>query len=117
MQVRAEHLAEIVECLRELGDAEYQQRVWIRGEGDEVSSFAEATCRLFDDTGLGDLLEKRDTVISPEADAVLSRLSDSLDSFDEMTDEQILRSRRWPAVRRLALQAIEVINDLRAAAT
>jgi hypothetical protein len=31
-------LRQVIECLDELADVEFQQRVWVRGEGPEVSS-------------------------------------------------------------------------------
>ena len=38
----------IASFLEDLGSEEFQQRSWIRGEGDEVSSFEEAVCALSD---------------------------------------------------------------------
>ena len=36
------------DCLADLGDAELQDRAWLEGEGDEVSSFTEAFYALSD---------------------------------------------------------------------
>ncbi len=32
---------QVLQCLRELGDPMFQERVWLRGEGPEVSSYQE----------------------------------------------------------------------------
>ena len=51
------HLSNVIECLRELSDIEFQRRVWVDGSGPDVSSFEELICQLFDDTGLDDAIE------------------------------------------------------------
>ena len=48
-------------------DTGFQERVWLNGEGPEVSSYDEALCQLFDDTGLSDVLEDSSAeIINPE---------------------------------------------------
>ena len=65
----------VVECLNELADEDFQKRVWLASSGPEISSFDEAICRLFDDTGLGRLLEKQSPqVLSSEIDESLREL-------------------------------------------
>ncbi|MEA5470555.1 hypothetical protein [Spirulina sp. 06S082] len=44
--------------LKEFADAEFQERVWVRGEGEEVSNWTEAMCKLFDDYQFDDFLDK-----------------------------------------------------------
>jgi len=38
----------IASSLEDLGDEDFQRRSWLRGEGNEVSSFEEAVCALRD---------------------------------------------------------------------
>jgi hypothetical protein len=65
----------VIEALKELADLGFQRRVWLATGGPEVSSFEEAVCGLFNDTGLGDLLEKqRSPVFGPESDAKLREI-------------------------------------------
>lgn len=102
---------QVLECLRELADAEFQERVWVRGEGPEVSSFSELVSQLFDDTTLGDRLESGETVFGRDADAVLNELSLLLDCFDANIDpDALLRHPRWTTVRQVAARAVELIE-------
>jgi hypothetical protein len=66
----------VVEYLHELADEGYQRRVWLASSGPEVSSFVEAVCGLFDDTGLAVDLDdaRRPGVFSVEIDESLRQL-------------------------------------------
>jgi len=44
----------------------------------EVSSFTEAVCRLFDDSGLARALERNEVVCGVRVDAVLRRLGKAI---------------------------------------
>jgi hypothetical protein len=69
---------QIIEALLELSDKELQRRRWLsRGDG-EVSSFSEAICQLFDDTGLGHELERGRVIFSFEMDELLRQFEASL---------------------------------------
>ena len=46
----------ILEAIRVPGDASYQERVWVRGEGPEVDSSTEAISALLDDYDLAGFL-------------------------------------------------------------
>jgi hypothetical protein len=46
---RETSLERILESIRVLGDAAYQECVWVRGEGPEVDSSTEAISALLDD--------------------------------------------------------------------
>ena len=54
--------------LEELSDRDMQERIWLGNSPGEMSSFVEAICSTFDDSGLGAALDSnRDKVeISPE---------------------------------------------------
>jgi hypothetical protein len=99
---------EVLECLRQLADPEFQARVWVRGEGPEVSSYVEVACQLFDDTGLGDLLEHgtADAVIGSEAVGELLRLWQLVDSIPSGVDAASLaRLPAWKEIVRVAGRA------------
>ena len=77
----------IVEALLELSDETLQRRLWLStGEG-EVSSFAEAICRLFNDSGLEHELDRGRTVFGPEIDDFLVRFGKSLHDLDRLSYE------------------------------
>jgi hypothetical protein len=74
--------------LDELGDAEFQQRVWVDGDPNVVSSFVECICTIFDDSGLGHALDRKKSVLDPAIDSYLLQLSSTVSRFDDD---------RWPA--------------------
>jgi hypothetical protein len=75
------------EGLWELSDLAFQRRVWMgRGGVGEMSSFVEAVETLFDDSGLGDELERGRPVFGGEADGELRALSSLVDRIDEWRD-------------------------------
>lgn len=72
-QVRV--ISELVEDgLRELADETDQTRLWMASTGPEISSFTECACRLFDDRGLGDELERGHEVYTEQIDQRLAKL-------------------------------------------
>ncbi len=105
---------QIESCLKELSDIAFQERVWVRGEGPEVSSYTEVVCQLFDDTGIGDelCLEQHDGyVISKDIDPMLHELSDLLDSINSNLDTQeILKSPNWEEIRSCASHALKLLK-------
>ena len=98
-------LREVMECLGQLADPNFQERVWVRGEGPEVSSYVEVVCQLFDDTGLGDLLEggSASAVMGLEVTAELLRLQQLIDAIPSGVDAQsLLRLPTWKKIVEVA---------------
>jgi hypothetical protein len=77
----------VLDALRELADQGEQTRLWSATTGPEVSSFDECVCRLFDDNGLTDELQ-RGIVYAPDVDQDLRLLGQLVKRID---------SRRSPA--------------------
>ncbi|MDP2306533.1 MAG: hypothetical protein Q8P18_10970 [Pseudomonadota bacterium] len=105
---------QVLECLRELADANFQQRVWIRGEGPEVSSYSELVCQLFDDTALGDVLESglAGNIFGKPAEAELRRLSILLDQIPAGLDAPaLLRHPGWQAAVNVAAEAAALVEQ------
>jgi hypothetical protein len=99
----------VLDTLRELSDASFQTRVWVRCEN-EISSPTEAVNQLFDDSGLGDLLEG-ELVFSEKADLLLKELSRHVDTINfEQPIEELLSDDRWPKLRQLAADAMSEVN-------
>ena len=93
----------VVDCLRDLSDPDFQNRVWIRGEGPEVSSFVETVCELFDDSGLGTALEKGTCVYDEDIDSKLNKLSEMLDDIDTQEDiKRVVTSKKWTRIIKLS---------------
>jgi hypothetical protein len=89
----------IRECLRELSDKSYQERVWTASSGPEVSSLTEAVCQLFNDSAL-DLALEKGQVFGEPIDALLNKLrlllndiSDDRYPLDVINDPKMIKVR------------------------
>ena len=92
----------VKEALAELADTSYQRRVWLASAGPVVGSFDEAVCQLYDDSGLGDALERGSgRVFSAEIDEALTALGAQLQWFTDRTlhPEEILADKRFEDIR------------------
>ncbi len=104
-------LAEVLRCLRELSDADYQERLWLGRIAGKMGSLTEAICQLFDDTGLGDALEHGRTGFAPELDDDLRALGRQLDSIDTNRSlEDILADPRMTLIRDSAARVLRLIE-------
>lgn len=103
----------IEDSLRELIDADYQQRVWVTGSGPEVSSMGEAAAGLFSDSSLDEALEKNTVTFSEEIDAKLRDLQAVLRSSQESQflrgTADVIASPEWSAVRRKAASILDLL--------
>ncbi len=76
----------VMEALKELADHAYQSRVWLGHGINEQSSFVEAVCGLYDDSGLGHALDKKETVFTIEIDTLLRELNTATQKVDSNVD-------------------------------
>jgi hypothetical protein len=99
-----------IECLLELSDENFQRRVWAGFSETEMSSFTEAVCRLFDDTGLGDLLgEKTGVAFTPAIDVKLRELSILITTgprLESMPLSSIIEHPKMCEIRRVAAKIL-----------
>ena len=108
IEVRTKRM--IVKSLRHLSDRREQERLWLSAGG-EVYSFVEAYCGLFDDTGLGDELERGPTWLGAAADEALRRLDAQLSLVDNsLSPEQVIASVEMDRVRELAAVALRLVQ-------
>jgi hypothetical protein len=93
----------IIDALRELSDADYQERVWLGGSTTEMSSLTEAASSLFDDSGLDAVLQNGQRAFSPVMDAQLRELQSllrwSLDQEAQHGLRSLFVSDQWRLVR------------------
>jgi hypothetical protein len=112
----------LIDTLSELSSREYKERVWLKGQGNEVSSFEESVCNFYDlaidaappkvareEIGIDENLWKK----------ILS-LKSKLDEFLLMTREtpsprEILENVNWEIVRSDASDLLKAILDERKA--
>ncbi len=66
------YVGHVREGLTELASRAIQQRRWLSSGGPEIGSLDEAVSQTFDDSGLGDVLEKPMAVDGLGAEAVRS---------------------------------------------
>lgn len=99
----------VEDALRELASEREQRRLWFAASG-EVSSFVEAHCRLLDDSGLGDALERSGVVYTWAIDErlrLLRYLMRQVDADQPLADLMVL-----PALTQVRTVAAAVLADL-----
>jgi hypothetical protein len=102
----------IIDCLEHLSNREEQVRLWLLdGSSGEVFSFDEAMCCLFDDTGLGDRLQKGGAVFCKEADVLLCELEIKLVAINSSRPiMKIINDPKMEEVRVLAREILRLIE-------
>jgi hypothetical protein len=102
------------DALRELADEALQMALWTASTGPEVSSFEECVCTLFDDSGLGDELERGAVVYSSDLDQQLANLRRVLARVDgRRPPDAVLRDPSVARARSLAASILTDLNTLR----
>lgn len=86
--------------LDELSDTEFQHRVWVHGEGPEVSSYSELMCGFFDDFSFDSFVEDswEELHLSESLRSELRHIKSLLTDYnkeDSMDDEQIVNDPKW----------------------
>lgn len=98
-------------ALRELADADYQQRVWVTGSATEVSSMNEAAAALFNDSGLDEALERNNVTFSPSVDTELRELRGMLHSCLSAQARRgtvaVITSPDWSGLRNKAARILD----------
>lgn len=95
----------IIDALKELSDEAYQRRVWCGAGGQEMSSFCEAICGLFDDSGLGSALETSTHrhIFSSNVDESLRELRVAISKINQSAPPaDLIRDPKMQLVRELA---------------
>jgi hypothetical protein len=105
-------LKSAIDALEELGDAEIQRRRWNWNAQGEMSSFVEAVESLFDDSGLGDELEKGRSGLAAGTVATLTSLSTALENIDSnRSPNDIIDDPAMGTVRKLANDALRLLRS------
>jgi hypothetical protein len=112
MMDQDEWLQNILSVVQNFADAEYQERVWIRGEGPEVDSLVEAYCGIFDDYDLEGFIFHcvQNSWLSGDQLNCLRLLRDALNEFrfdDQQPDKIAIGDPAWTIVRELAASTLE----------
>jgi hypothetical protein len=103
----------ILSALDELGDINYQRRVWIAGHSSEMSSFIECFSILYDDSALGDALDAGRVVFDESIDEKLRTLDTTLSRVNTLRSaSEIIDDPDFEDIRISARRIAQMIRDL-----
>lgn len=103
----------ILEALRSLADAGYQERVWVRGQGPESDSSTGAICRLFNDYGVEGFLAAcfDERLLSKHRREALQTFAVAAKQFADQDDDRGDAARsataEWRELRAVAQRTLE----------
>lgn len=108
-------LCELFTDIGEFADRDYQERVWVRGEGDEVTSYSDAMVAVLEDRRIFDFAADlgRFYGLDDRARDALRTFADALEDFnasgkgDTYDDAEIINSSEWPRISALAQLALQ----------
>ena len=113
MMDRKTWLERILGTIRDLSDADYQQRVWVCGRGPEADSTPKTICRLLDDYDLAGFLARsgKQRWLSDDQLAALRSLKAGMDDYLARDDDQVddavrIASPGWHEVRERAQRTL-----------
>ncbi len=92
----------IKEELQEISDKEFQERVWVNGQGSEMSSYIEVMNRLFDDKRFNEFIDKAHLLgLNHELIKELSELSGQLENYNDKNKShaEIVKDIKWGEIR------------------
>ena len=106
-KARKRILASFLETIEGISDKEYQERVWIRGEGPEVDNFDETVCHFFDD---GDPILKKykEYQITEKQYQLLIHFRKEFQEFSGENDfpEEFIDTQEWEEVMKSAKEVL-----------
>ena len=113
---KTQWLDSIDELFDELSSREFQNRVWVQGDGPEISSYTELMCGLFNDYSFDSFVEDswQEFRLSDFLRSKLRQIKLLLTNYnkdDLLTDAQIVNDPKWLEI---VEAAGEVLTRLRA---
>lgn len=98
----------IYSIIKEISDKEFQERVWIKGLGPEVSSYTETMSRLYDDFKFDFFLESN-LGFSVLLRNQLKDLNTKLNNYvDKDSDKEILEDQNWLEITECAKKIVSM---------
>lgn len=108
---RKQILLSVLETIEGISNKEYQERVWIRGEGPECDDFDETCCNFFGD---GDpMLENyKDFKITESQYHILKKFRDKFRSFSDENDwpPKFINTPEWGEITEMAKEILQIFN-------
>ena len=99
--------------LEELADQELQKKLWAGKSDGEVSSFTEAICVTFDDSGLGNMIDSnKNSEITPEEFIIKAKRLDAIQKRipDSLTPDDVIKHPLMNEVRALAADLLSILR-------
>jgi hypothetical protein len=99
--------------LEDLSDRKAQERVWLGNSATEMSSFEEAVCATFDDSGLSDVLNSKLKILSLSAEFLekVTRLEKAIRKIpDQIAPMAVINHRAMEEVRVAATDLLNYLN-------
>src|SRR5579872_2811997 len=74
----------VIESLKEIASAEFQEKGWVKNEVHDYCTFVETMCGLFDDSHFDEFIDEKaaDWGYTEEQIEKLDKLRDALNAFD-----------------------------------
>jgi hypothetical protein len=106
----------IYKAIKDISDLDFQRRAWLRLNGsNEVSSFTEICCTLFDDASFDDFVNQEpwaQTGLSESVRDEMRKLTQRLENYDEKgkAEADILVDPAWQVIVTQAKHVIEMMD-------
>ena len=106
-------LNSFLETISGISDREYQERVWVRGEGPECDDYTETICHFFDD---GDPIISKYKVygITNEQLTLLVKLRGAIEDFNSNVrfglGPDFFYSAEWTHITQMAKEVLRTFN-------
>ena len=113
MTVKFNILKGFLGVIYNISDAEYQERIWVKGLGPECSNFDETMCNFFDDYNAEEIvINYKDYGISQKQYKVLLNFFNILNEYSDNTpeivnDKEVLENPEWAKIRKIAKKVLE----------
>lgn len=116
MNIKFNILKELLGVIYNISDAEYQERVWVKGLGPECSNFDETMCNFFDDYNAEEVVKNyKDYGISQKQYKVLLKFYNTLREYSDKTpetvnDHEVLSDSDWYKIQEMAKKVLEAFD-------
>lgn len=106
----------LIDVIKAISDIEFQERIWVRGEGPEVSSFDEEMNFFFDTLEIIDFSKKQEYGFSEEQVNSIYLIRDALDNYCDTlplvtNDRKIFKDPMWKKIVQLASEVYDKLKN------
>jgi hypothetical protein len=101
----------LLEDIADISDKEYQQRVWVRGEGPECDDFTEIVCRFFHKADIF----IQDPFVFNLSDIQVEVLKNFIKEFEQFSDandlpQLFIDTPEWTRITLMAKEVLQVFG-------